>query len=64
MTANEAYQQYRQEIDLKMELIKVAFEKVDKAQSTNKSNWGFAGTTLSIENNLDEIIDRLNSVAG
>jgi hypothetical protein len=60
MNATETYQANRHEIDSKIARIKDLLKAMDKSQSADAKNWGFAGTAGHISNELSEILESLS----
>jgi hypothetical protein len=61
MNATETYQANRLEIDAKIARIQDLLKAIDKSQSTDPKNWGFAGTAGHINSELDSILETLGA---
>jgi hypothetical protein len=62
MNATETYQANRLEIDAKIARIQDLLKAMDKSQSTDQQNWGFAGTAGHINGELDSILETLGAI--
>jgi hypothetical protein len=60
MNATETYQANRNEINAKIARIQDLLKAMDRRQSTDPKNWGFAGTAGHISDKLGEILESLS----
>ena len=60
MTAQESFETARLITDIRLERIKKAIEKLtDKFNETDKKEWGFSGSLVHVNDELQDIINFL-----
>jgi len=57
-TATQVYNDYRDDIDSKIELLQQTLVEMDMRQETNSKDWGFAGNAGHINEILGQIIEQ------
>jgi len=59
MSANTSYQSNRIEIDRQLRQLRAELEKLDSAQSADKTNYGYAGRAAYVSGQVQTLVDFL-----